>query len=54
MPLSPLFFVKHGTKDMALVADGKHRLTAARYMGCKDIPFMVQFLGSKAASAIDA
>lgn len=42
MPLSPLFFVKHEIKDMALVADGKHRLTVARYMGCKEIPFMVQ------------
>lgn len=40
--LSPLFFVKHVCKDMALVADGKHRLTVARYMGCKNIPFMVQ------------
>lgn len=40
--LSPLFFVKHGSKDLALVADGKHRLTVARYMGCKNIPFMVQ------------
>jgi len=40
--LSPLFFVKHGSRDMALVADGKHRLTVARYMGCENIPFMVQ------------
>jgi hypothetical protein len=40
--LSPLFFVKHGGKDMALVADGKHRLIVARYMGCKNIPFMVE------------
>ncbi|ALZ75393.1 ParB N-terminal domain-containing protein [Rheinheimera sp. F8] len=40
--LSPLFFVKHGSKDMALVADGKHRLTVARHMGCDYIPFMVQ------------
>jgi hypothetical protein len=40
--LSPLFFVKHGSKDLALVADGKHRLTVARYMGCINIPFMVQ------------
>ncbi|WP_304182768.1 hypothetical protein [Pseudoalteromonas prydzensis] len=40
--LSPLFFVKHGSKDLALVADGKHRLTVARYMGCNNIPFMIQ------------
>ncbi|WP_075173749.1 ParB N-terminal domain-containing protein [Neptunomonas phycophila] len=40
--LSPLFFVKHGSKDLALVADGKHRLTVARCMGCENIPFMVQ------------
>ncbi len=40
--LSPLFFVKHGKLSKALVADGKHRFTVARYMDCKKIPFMVQ------------
>lgn len=39
--LSPLFLVKHGSRAMALVADGKHRLTVARYMGSDVIPFMV-------------
>lgn len=40
--LSPIFLVKHESQSMALVADGKHRLTVARYMGCECIPFMVQ------------
>jgi len=43
--LSPIFFVKHGGKSMALVADGKHRLTAARYMTCSNIPFMIESSG---------
>lgn len=40
-PLSPIFLCKHGTQPLALVADGKHRLTVARCMGCTNIPFMV-------------
>lgn len=40
-PLNPPYFVKHGTKDLALVADGKHRLTVAKYMGCERFPFIV-------------
>ena len=31
-PLSPPFFVKHPIKPMGLIADGKHRLTVAKYM----------------------
>ena len=40
-PLSPLFLVKHGTKDLGLVADGKHRLTVSRAIGAMQVPFMV-------------
>jgi len=39
--LSPIFLVKHGRKELGLVADGKHRLTVARYMDCDYMPFMV-------------
>ena len=41
--LAPIFLIKHGSKNLALVADGKHRLTVARYMGCDQIPFMVEW-----------
>jgi hypothetical protein len=41
MPLSPLFLVKHGTKDLGLVSDGKHRLTVSRAIGALQVPFMV-------------
>ncbi|CAD5264508.1 MULTISPECIES: hypothetical protein [Halomonadaceae] len=41
IPLSPIFLVKHGLCSKGVVADGKHRLTVARYMGCESIPFMV-------------
>lgn len=44
--LSPMFLVKHGSRAMALVADGKHRLTVARYMGSESIPFMVSSYSS--------
>lgn len=40
-PLSPIVLVKHGTENLGLVADGKHRLTVARYMACNELPFMV-------------
>lgn len=39
--LSPMFLVKHGAENLGLVADGKHRLTVARYMTCNELPFMV-------------
>ena len=39
--LSPLFLVKHGTLDLGLVADGKHRLTVCRAIGALEVPFMV-------------
>lgn len=39
--LSPIFLVKHGSKSLGLVADGKHRLTVARYMCSESMPFMV-------------
>lgn len=41
--LSPIFLVKHGSKSLALLGDGNHRLTVARainYQG--NMPFMVQ------------
>jgi hypothetical protein len=41
MSLSPLFLVKHGTKDLGLVSDGKHRLTVSRAIGALQVPFMV-------------
>jgi hypothetical protein len=45
--LSPIFLVKHGSKNLGLVADGKHRLMVARYMGCDEIPFMVERANSE-------
>lgn len=42
-PLSPVFLLKHTSKNAWLVADGKHRLTVAHYMGFKgDTPFLVK------------
>lgn len=40
-PLSPPFFVKHGSESLGLVADGKHRLTVARYMSAQELPFLI-------------
>lgn len=40
--LSPIFFVKHLTKEIGLVADGKHRLTVSHHLGIKTLPFMVE------------
>jgi hypothetical protein len=40
--LSPIFFRKHITKDFLLVADGRHRLTVARYMDFRDIYFYLE------------
>ncbi|EGQ8444201.1 hypothetical protein GTW15_14600 [Vibrio cholerae] len=43
-PLSPPFFVKHLRLDLALVADGKHRLTVSHAMLSSTntiIPFLV-------------
>jgi hypothetical protein len=40
--LSPIFLVKHGAQDLALVADGKHRLTVARSIRAEDVRFMVE------------
>ncbi|EOY4911322.1 hypothetical protein J4H56_18240 [Vibrio alginolyticus] len=42
-PLSPPFFVKHLGLDLALVADGKHRLTVSHAMLSSNtiIPFLV-------------
>lgn len=45
--LSPIFLVKHGREDLGLVADGKHRLTVARYMGCNSLPFIVSIPNSQ-------
>ena len=39
--LSPIFFVKHGKEDLALVADGKHRLTVSAAIAAQEIYFMV-------------
>lgn len=39
--LSSIFLVKHGSKDLALVADGKHRLTVSRAIQAIEMPFMV-------------
>jgi hypothetical protein len=39
--LSPLFLVKHGTLNLGLVADGKHRLTVCRAIRALEVPFMV-------------
>jgi hypothetical protein len=39
--LSPIFLVKHGTLDLGLVADGKHRLTVSRAIRAIEVPFMV-------------
>lgn len=40
--LSPIFLVKHRTKDFGLVADGKHRLTVSRAIQTSNMmPFMV-------------
>jgi hypothetical protein len=41
IPLSPIYLVRHGTKSLALVADGKHRLTVARSIHADDMCFMV-------------
>ena len=43
--LSPIYLVKHGSKNLAVVADGKHRLTVSHY--CLDgsnesFPFLVE------------
>ena len=41
-PLSPPFFVKHGgDHDLALVGDGKHRLTVSSAINAERVPFMV-------------
>jgi hypothetical protein len=42
--LSPIFLVRHLTKDIGLVADGKHRLTVSHYLrqSCGTLPFMVE------------
>ncbi|WP_145994213.1 hypothetical protein [Pseudomonas sp. QC2] len=41
--LSPMFLLKHSSKNAWLVADGKHRLTVAHYMNFKgDTPFLVK------------
>jgi len=40
--LSPIFLIKHGGENLGLVADGKHRLTVARFMGSAELPFMLQ------------
>lgn len=42
MPLSPIFLVRHGTKDLALVADGKHRLTVSRVLKSTIMYFIVK------------
>jgi hypothetical protein len=41
-PLTPPFFVKHLKEPLGLVADGKHRLTVARYMVADELPFWVK------------
>jgi len=46
LKLSPVYLVKHLTKDFGLIADGKHRLTVARYIKATDFPFMVKTLDS--------
>ena len=40
--LSPIFLVRHGARDLGMVADGKHRLTVSRAIGAAEVPFMVQ------------
>ena len=42
IPLSPLYLIKRGYEgDLALVSDGKHRLTVASAIKAKRVPFMV-------------
>jgi hypothetical protein len=40
--LSPPFFIKHEKRNVWMVPDGKHRLTAARAMNAQTIPFIVR------------
>lgn len=40
-PLSPPMFVRYDHLPEAYVADGKHRLTVARYMEAQTVPFLV-------------
>jgi hypothetical protein len=46
VPLSPLFLVKHGAKNLGLVSDGKHRLTVSRAINALEVPFMVGSAGN--------
>lgn len=39
--LSPILLSKHLAKDLAVVSDGKHRLTVSRAIRAVDMPFMV-------------
>lgn len=41
IPLSPIYLVRHGVKNLALVADGKHRLTVSRAINAGNVCFMV-------------
>ena len=45
--LSPLFLVKHAKLDLALVSDGKHRLTVCRAISALEVPFMVDSTDKK-------
>lgn len=39
--LSPILLAKHLSKDLAVVPDGKHRLTVSRAIQAVEMPFMV-------------
>lgn len=45
--LTPIFLMKHLTRDLLLVADGKHRLTVTRYMNSVDVYFYLELKNCK-------
>ena len=47
VPLSPLFLVKRGAKNMGLVGNGKYRLMVSRVINALDVPFMVGSEGNE-------